>query len=156
MLKNLSSKKIFFYISLLILFIYGLVLVALRLNHLADILFKLETLKTYYLIIYLILAAISYYLDSSLRKEPGFLSLFFLPAISFLYLFISMSVGGAEPAKIVVMSLVMCLLVIASYFIYVKLMPKVLTIKHLYGISLFLYTVIHLTVVLLISNLFLI
>ena len=146
-----SRKKLFLYISLSTLIGYFvIVLLAYNSNLLPD-LYTMEKCSIYYIIVYLLLVATAYFLDTQSRKEPGFLTLFSLPAYSGLFLLGLMMIANINWSYMIVLLLVIGLLYIAGYFCYQKWIEKIMLIKNGYENILMIYVIIHLFVVLFIA-----
>ena len=146
-----SRKKLFLYISLSALIGYFVVvLFAYNANLLPD-LYTMDKCSIYYIIVYLLVVATAYYLDTQSRKEPGFLTLFSIPAYSGLFLLGFMMIAGINWSYMIVLLLVIGLLYIAGYFCYKKWIEKIMLIKNGYENILMIYVIIHLFVVLFIA-----
>ena len=101
-----STKKLFFYISnALILGYFLFVLLAYNANILPS-LYTLEQVNFYYIIVYVLLSATLYIIDTQTRKEPAFLALFCLPIYTFLFMLGMMLLANVNWQLIVVLVLV--------------------------------------------------
>ena len=137
-----SSKKLFLYISLSALIGYFvIVLLAYNSNLLPD-LYTMDKCSIYYIIVYLLVVATAYFLDTQSRKEPGFLTLFSIPAYSGLFLLGFMMIAGINWSYMIVLLLVIGLLYIAGYFCYKKWIEKIMLIKNGYENILMIYVII--------------
>ena len=145
---KLSTKKLFFYISLsLVICYFTFVLIAYNSGILKE-LYTLENISLYYMFSYVLLVAVGYIIDIGSRKEPGFLTLFFLPSCTLLFLLGMMLLANVMWTYILVMILVMLLVFILGYFCYNRWIEKILLIKNGYENILFLYIIIHLFIAL--------
>lgn len=146
-----SSKKLFLYISLSALIGYFVIaLLAYNTNAMPD-LYTMDKCSIYYIVVYLLLVATAYFLDTQSRKEPGFLTLFSIPAYSGFFLLGLMMIANINWSYMIVLLLVIGLLYIAGYFCYKKWIEKIMLIKNGYENILMIYVIIHLFVVLFIA-----
>lgn len=146
-----STKKLFFYISVCLVLCY-FIFVLLAYN--SGILTSLYTLKEcgmYYIFAYTMLSAVAYFIDIQTRKEPAFLTLFCLPAYTYLFMLGIMFIAGISWDFMIVLTLVMFLVYILGYLCYKKWIEKILLIKNGYENILFVYIVIHLCLALFIT-----
>lgn len=155
MLKKLSSKQIYFYFISVLTLIFTSFILLLFTNKKHMFLYSKENVETYYSLIYLFASAIGYYIDSSSRKEPGYLVLFLLPILSLAFLLISALVGGLKLFSISALILIFALILFLGYLVYKHLIVKIMMLKHGYQSFLFVYVLLHLTIVLITSYLFL-
>ena len=147
-MNNISSKKMFFYISLSLIFAYfTFVLIAYNSGFLKE-LYTLENCSLYYMFAYVMLCAVSYIIDVGTKKEPGFLTLFNLPAFSLIFILVIMILSGISWPFIILLFAVMSGVFILGYFCYNKWINKILLIKNGYENILFIYVIIHLFIVL--------
>ena len=140
-MKQLSSKKLFTYISLVLILMYFTFVVFTY--DVFPILHSKETCSIYYTFAYLLLAAVGFVIDTQSRKEPAFISLFTLPGFSTIYLLISMVFMGERYNWIIVLALVMLIVFTLGYLTYKKWIAKILTIQNGYQNILFAYTLLH-------------
>ena len=140
-MKQLSSKKLFTYISLILLFVYFTFVVFTY--DLFPVLHCKETCSIYYTFTYLLIAAVGFVIDTQSRKEPAFISLFTLPGFSTIYLVVSMIFVGERYNLIIVLLLVMLIVFVLGYLTYKKWINKILTIQNGYQNILFAYTILH-------------
>ena len=140
-MKQLSSKKLFTYISLILLFVYFTFVVFTY--DLFPVLHSKETCSIYYTFTYLLIAAVGFVIDTQSRKEPAFISLFTLPGFSTVYLVVSMIFVGERYNLIIVLLLVMLIVFVLGYLTYNKWINKILTIQNGYQNILFAYTILH-------------
>ena len=146
-----STKKLFLYISLSVVLTYFLVvLFAYNAKTLTN-LYTLESCGFYYVAVYLLLSATSYFIDTQSRKEPGYLTLFCFPAYTCVFLLGMMIIGNIGWQYIVALMLVIVLLYILGYYCYKKWIDKIMLIKNGYENILMIYVIIHLFVVLFIA-----
>ena len=108
----------------------------------------MEKCSIYYIKVYLLVVATAYFLDTQSRKEPGFLTLFSIPAYSGFFLLGLMMIANINWSYMIVLLLVIGLLYIAGYFCYKKWIDKILLIKNGYDNILFIYVIIHLFIAL--------
>lgn len=143
-----STKKLFFYISISLIMCYFLfVLFAYNANIMSS-LYTLEQVNFYYMIVYVLLSATLYIIDTQTRKEPAFLTLFCLPAYTFLFMLGMMLLAGIEWPFFVVLILAIFLVYLFGYIINKKWIEKIMMIKNGYDNILFVYVILHLFVVL--------
>ena len=146
-----STKKLFFYISTSLILCYFLfVLLMYNSNQMSE-LYTLKQCGIYYMIVYLLLTATNYVIDTQTRKEPAFLTLFALPTFTLLFLLGMMLIAGSLWTLIVVLLLVVSLLYVFAYYAYKKWIEKILLIKNGYDNILMIYVILHLLVVLYIA-----
>ena len=143
-----STKKLFFYISIALVLCYFLfVLFAYNANVLS-VLYTLEEVNFYYIIVYVLLSATLYMLDTQTRKEPAFLTLFCLPAITFLFMFGMMLLTGVAWYYYIVLILAITLVYLFGYIVNKKWIEKIMTIKNGYDNILMGYVILHMFIVL--------
>lgn len=145
-MKNISSKKWFFYISLTSLLCYSLFVFIAYNTSIFPVLYDAKTCSTYYLFSYLIATAMLYAIDTNTRKEPAFLTLFCLPAITCIFLILTLFSCGYNYTFYIVLLLFISLIYILSYVINKYLITKILAIKNGYANILFIYVVLHLMI----------
>ena len=150
-MNQLSSKKLFFYISLSFVLCYFCFVIIAYSSKWAPVLYDIKTCSSYYMFTYLLLAMISYAIDTQTRKEPAFLTLFCLPAFTTIYLMVCVLFSGVGIPNIMLLLVVMAAIFILGYIVYKKWIIKVLEIKNGYPNILFIYTVFHLMIALYIS-----
>lgn len=148
-MKNVSTKKLFLYISLCVVLCYFLFVIFAYNGEFLPGLYTLEQCNFYYMIAYVLLVATAYMVDTSTRKEPAYLTLFCVPAFSLLFLLGIMFLANVAWHFIVVLLLSIVLLYILGYFVYQKWIEKILMIKNGYENILLGYVIIHLFIVLL-------
>ena len=141
MLKQLSSKKLFTYISLILILMY-FTFVVITYDEF-PVLHSKEICSIYYTFAYLLFAAVGFVIDTQSRKEPAFISLFTLPGFSTIYLVVSMLFIGETYNWIIVLALVMLIVFTLGYLTYKKWITKILTIQNGYQNILFAYTILH-------------
>ena len=147
-MRNISTKKLFFYVSLsLVICYFTFVLIAYNGGFLKE-LYTLEYISLYYMFAYVLLAAVNYIIDIGSRKEPGYLTLFCLPAYTFLFLMGMMLLAGISWTYFIVLILVISLIYILGYICYKKWIEKILLIKNGYDNILFIYVILHLFIAL--------
>lgn len=150
-MKNISSKKWFFYISIISLLCYSLfVLIAYDSNSLG-VLYDIKTCSTYYLFVYLIFSAVLYVVDVNTRKEPAFLTLFCLPVFTYIFLVLSLLSAGYEYSFYIVTTLFVFLIYILGFIVNKYWITKILSLKNGYVNILFIYVIAHLMIALYIS-----
>ena len=104
-----STKKLFFYISISLVLCYFLFVILAYNANVLTVLYTLEETNFYYITVYVLLAATLYMLDTQTRKEPAFLTLFCLPAITLLFMLGMMLLGGETWHYYIVLILVISL-----------------------------------------------
>ena len=134
-----STKKLYFYISLCLVLCYFIFVLMAYNSKILSSLYNLEECGMYYLFVYVILSAVSYFIDIQTRKEPAFLTLFCFPAYTYLFMLGVMFIAGITWPYMIVLTLVMALIYILGYFCYKKWIEKILVIKNGYENILFLY-----------------
>ena len=154
-MRQLSSKKSFFYISNTIIACYFIFVLILYSNNQLPFLYSREVCGIYYLFSYLLLGAVLYVIDTHTRKEPGFLTLFCLPVFTFFYLLGCLLCVGSDYPSFIVLILSISLLFILGFFINKYWIEKILVIKNGYQNILFIYVLVHLMIALYISFLIL-
>ena len=154
-MKRISSKKCFFYGSLIGLLIYSLFVLIAYNSNVLPALYDVKTSSTYYLFSYLILSAVLYAIDTHTRKEPAFLTLFCLPAFTCIYLFLTLFSVGYNYKFYLVVILVVGLIYIASAIINKYYLSKILVKENRYANVLFIYVIFHLMLALYLSFKFL-
>ena len=145
---NISTKKLYFYISLSVVMCYFTFVLMAYNTGIAKELYTLEHISLYYMFAYVLLSAVCYIVDIGSRKEPGFLTLFCLPTYTLLFLLGMMLLAGVAWPFIVVLVLVMVLVFMLGYFCYKKWIDRILSIKNGYDNILFIYVIIHLFIAL--------
>ena len=146
-MNNISSKKMFFYISLSLIFAYfTFVLIAYSGGVLKE-LYTLENCNIYYIFSYVMLVAVMYMIDIGTRKEPAFLTLFYMPIISFTIMFIMMVLAGISWPFYIILIVVFACLFALGYWCYKRWINKILMLKIGYENILFFYIIIHLFLV---------
>ena len=147
-MNNISSKKMYFYISLSLVFAYfSFVLLAYNGGFLPE-LYSLKDVSLYYVFAYVLLAAVSYIIDIGSRKEPAFLTLFCLPTYSLIFLFGMMILIGIFWTSYILLFLIFAVIYALGYQCYIKWIERILIIKNGYDNILFGYVVIHIFIVL--------
>lgn len=150
-MNNISSKKLYFYISLSLIFTYfTFALIAYNAQIIKE-LYTLEYCSLYYLFAYVLLSGISYIVDIGSKKEPGFLTLFCLPAYSFIFLFAMMLLTGVSWPFLILLVLVFGTIFGLGYYCYKHLISKIFNFKIGYDNTIFIYVIVHLFIVLLIA-----
>ena len=150
-MKNISSKKIYFYATTILLFCYLSFVMLARVNSKFIALYSMEVCSTYYVLTYMGLSAVMYAIDSKTKKEPAFLSLFCLPIYSFAFIFLCLLVNVYNFIYYLLL-LVATIILIGIGIVFNKYgMKKLTSTKNGYQIFLFTYIVIHLFIVLLIG-----
>ena len=89
-----STKKLFFYISISLVLCYFLFVVLAYNANVLTVLYTLAEVNFYYITVYVLLSATLYIVDTQTRKEPAFLTLFYLPIISFVIVLVMMILVG--------------------------------------------------------------
>ena len=150
-MKKISSKKWFFYVSLMFLLCYAIfVLIAYNSKSLG-VLYDVKTCGSYYLFSYLILSAVLYAVDTHTRKEPAFLTLFCLPLYTYIFIILCLISMGYTYGFYIIVTLLIILLYIISFIMKKYLIPKIMTMRNGYANILFFYVIAHLMVALYIS-----
>ena len=148
MMNKTSTKKLFFYISISLVLCYFLfVLFAYNANVLTA-LYTLEAVNFYYITVFVLLSATLYMVDTQTRKEPAFLTLFCLPAITFLFALGMMLLASVTWYYYIVLILVIVLVYLLGYIVNKKWIEKIMSIKNGYDNILMGYVVLHLFIVL--------
>ena len=143
-MNNTSSKRLFAYFSLAIVFGYcAFVLMVFNAKILPG-LYTLEKSSIYYILSYVILAAVAYAIDTQTKKEPGLLTLFCLPAYTLIFLFLVMWMASVNVVYIVAMIAVIAPLYVLGYMSYTRWINKIMLIKKGYENILLIYVIIHL------------
>ena len=150
-MNNISSKKMYFYISLSLVFIYFTVVLFAYNAQTFKELYTLEYCSLYYVFGYILLSAIAYIIDIGSRKEPGFLTLMCLPVYSFVFLLGMMMLAGVYWTYMVLLLIIFGLFLLLGIYCYKHWIHKILFIKNGYDNILFLYVLIHLFIVLFIA-----
>ena len=146
-----SKKKIFSYLSLAFIIGYFVVVLLAYNSGVWQELYTLDVCGFYYITVYLLVVAVAYYLDTSSRKEPGYLTLFSLPAYSGIFLLSAMMMAGVDWQHFVILILSISLLYILGYFCNKKWIEKLLLVKNGYENILMIYLIFHLIIVLYIA-----
>jgi len=150
-MKNLSSKKWYFYISLCLLFLFSAFVVIAYGTKMLDVFCSKEVCSTYYLFTYLLVVAVMYWIDVQTRKEPAFLTIFALPAYTFIYLFLCILCSGMNYAALIVLCLVIVLVYVLCYIVNKYWIEKIMNIKNGYHNITFIYIMVHLLIVVYVS-----
>ena len=150
-MKNISSKKSFFYISAVSLLLYALFVLIVFNTEDLPVLYDVKTCSSYYLFSYIALVAVLYCIDVHTRKEPGFLTLYCLPLFTTVFVFLALLSTGNSYQVFIVLLLSISLLYILGYICDKYWMKKILTIKNGYVNIVFFYIIIHLMVALYIT-----
>jgi hypothetical protein len=138
----------FFYISLSLIFTYfTFVLIAYGSGFLKE-LYTLENCSLYYIFSYVILVAVMYMIDIGTRKEPAFLTLFYLPIISFVIVLVMMILVGISWLYYIVLIVIFGVFIALGFMCYNKWINRILMVKIGYENILFFYIIIHLFLVL--------
>ena len=143
-----STKKLFFYISITLVLVYFLFVLFAYNAKILPVLYTLEQVNFYYMVIYVLLSATLYTIDTQTRKEPAYLTLFCLPLYTFLFMLGMMFLAKIAWQYIVVLVLVILLLYLLGYLVNQKLIEKIMMIKNGYNNILLVYVMMHLFVVL--------
>lgn len=146
-----SSKRLFFYISVTAVLAYSL-FVLLAYN--AKVLPKLYTLKEcsiYYVVLYLLFAAVSYTIDTQTKKEAGLLTLLCFPIFTLIFLGSLLLIGKFSIIYLITLFIVIAVLYVIGYITYKRWISKILLIKKGYENILLAYVIIHLFVSLFIA-----
>ena len=154
-MKKISSKKCFFYVSLMLLICYALFVLLAFNSDKFEVLYDVKTASSYYLFTYLILSAILYAIDSHTRKEPAFLSLFCLPIFTYVFLVLTLLSGGYTYEFYLIITVFISLIYVISFVIKKCLVSKILTKGDWYANILFVYVIVHLMIALYLSFRFL-
>lgn len=142
-MRKLSSKRIFMYFSLALIFCYcTFVLIAYN-NGILKGLYDIKKSSSYYMVVYVLLSAVSYVIDTQTRKEPALLTLICFPIFTLVLLLILMLIASISTILIVVLICAMVSIIILGYIGYKKWIHKILLIKHGYENILFGYVIIH-------------
>ena len=139
-----STKRLFLYFSVASVLAYS-VFVLLAYN--AKVLPKLYTLKEcsiYYILVYLLFAAVSYSIDTQTKKEPGLLTLLCFPIFTLVFLVSLMLIGGTSTIYILSTILVLGVVYVLGYLTYKKWIVKIMLIKKGYENILLAYVIVHL------------
>lgn len=148
---KLSSKKIFSYFSLsLILGYFTFILICINSGIFPGI-YDVKQSGICYIVIYVLLCATAYVIDTQTKKEPAFLTLFCLPVYTLAFLSLLMFLSGVGVGYYLVLGCLIILLIMIGYPCYKKWISKILLIKKGYENILAGYIIIHLFIALLIS-----
>ena len=143
-----STKKLFFYISISLVLCYFLFVLFAYNAGVISVLYTLEEAGFYYITVYVLLAATLYTVDTQTRKEPAFLVLFCLPAITFLFMLGMLLLVGITWQFYIVLILVIFLVYLFGYIVNQKWIEKIMMIQHGYDYILLGYVILHLFIVL--------
>ncbi len=143
-----STKKLFFYISISLVLCYFLFVLFAYNAGVIPVLYTLEEAGFYYITVYVLLAATLYTVDTQTRKEPAFLVLFCLPAITFLFMLGMLLLVGITWQFYIVLILVIFLVYLFGYIVNQKWIEKIMMIQHGYDYILLGYVILHLFIVL--------
>ena len=148
MMNKTSTKKLFFYISISLVLCYFLFVIFAYNANVLTVLYTLEEVSFYYITAYVLLSATLYTVDTQTRKEPGFLVMFCLPAITFLFMLGMMLLAGITWQFYIVLILVIFLVYLLGYLVNKKWIEKIMMIQHGYDYILLGYVILHLFIVL--------
>lgn len=150
-MNNVSTKRLFAYFSLALIFGYSVfVLLVYNANVLSG-LYTLEKCSIYYILVYVLLSAVSYTIDTQTRKEPGLLTLFCFPMFSLVFLLSIMLIASVSVGYIVLAIAVFVALYGLGYLTYKRWIGRIMLIKKGYENILLIYVIIHLFIVLFIA-----
>lgn len=148
---QLSTKKIFMYFSLALTLAYFTFLLIAYNSGILSTLYDVKTSGLYYIIVYVLLAAVTYAIDTQTKKEPALLTLFCLPIYSAIFLVILLFITGANLLYFGLLLALVGIVIGLGYLCYKKWIHKILLIKNGYKNILLVYVIIHMFVVLLIA-----
>ena len=147
-MNNISSKKMFFYISLSLIFTYFTFVLIAYSNGILKELYTLENCSLYYVFSYVIIVAVMYMIDIGTKKEPAFLTLFYLPIISFVFMLAMMILACVSWPFFIILTAIFTGLFALGYWCYKKWINKILMLKIGYENIIFFYILLHLFLVL--------
>jgi hypothetical protein len=101
--------------------------------------------------VYILLVGVGYFIDTQTRKEPALITLFTIPAFSFILLLAFFIMSEVYWVYYLFLVLVFTLIYFSGFMCYKKWISKILQFKIGYENTLFIYLIIHLFIVLLIS-----
>ena len=81
-----SAKKLYSYISLTLVLMYFIFVLLMYNNNDLPVLYDLKNCGFYYMFVYILLVGVGYFIDTQTRKEPALITLFTIPAFSFILL----------------------------------------------------------------------
>ena len=149
MKKEGTVKKLFLYISLSVILCYFVFAILMYTNNSFKEIYTLSDCSLYYIIVYALLTAVSYYIDTLSKKEPGLLTLIALPIYSFLFLFAMMLIASCEWFYVLISFVILAAVLVAGFIVYKKVIMKILLKKNAYENVLLAYTILHVFMVLL-------
>ena len=149
MKQNATVKKIYLYLSISACLCYFIFVLLMYNSNLLPEIYTLSECSLYYVIVYSLLAAVSYCIDTQTKKEPAILSLFALPAHSFIFLLGMMFLASCEWIYFIIMTAIFIVIYVVGIVIYKKFIGKILLVKNAYENTLLAYTIIHVFMVLL-------
>jgi hypothetical protein len=101
--------------------------------------------------VYVLLVGVGYFIDTMTRKEPALITLFTIPAFSFILLLGFYIMSGIHWVYYIITVIAFILIYVLGYICKKKWIASVLKLKIGYENILFIYVIIHLFIVLLIS-----
>lgn len=153
-MKGVSAKRIYAYISLALSLLFLTFIIICKSLNVLENLFTVKTCETYYMLSFMGLAAVAYALDSESNKEPAILVLYLIPIFSFMFITLCFIVLNKTIFTLIA-GAILVLILVGMYFFRKKILPNIMLKKNGYQVFIFLFTIIFLSIILVISFAFL-